>query len=603
MNIDPTEKDTARAGHSGLIDIEVIGSINRKINSEMKLAELLSSIMDTAKYILNSEGSSILLTDPATGDLIFNIVAGEKGEIIKGQRVPNGKGIAGQSSILKKSVIVNDVQNDPRFFKGIDQQTDFKTINLLAVPMIVRDSVVGVLEIVNSFNSEGFNDRDLLKAQYVAGQAAIAITNRQLLDDLNKRIEELSSLFEIAQSISLTSRDHGILDRIADTMSRTLGIERISVVLYSDDDSFLRLAACTGLPLSVKKGMVIDSACSISGLVFRSGDPLISADITTDIPAELCRSGSVYKTKSFLSVPIIYQEKTLGVLNLSEKKNGAPFEGSDLRLAISVSGQMAEVYQNYLNQAEIENRKRLEQEIDIAAGIQRKILPVIPSIYAGHSLAAYNRPAKAVGGDFYDFIKFSENKYALVMADISGKGIPAALFMGSARNIVRAQTRINPAASALLDCSNRLIYEDSEFGMFVTLFYAVIDSHNRILTYGSAGHNNQLLIRARTKEVIKLKGYGKPLGIITETKFEERVLFFEDGDILLLFTDGVVECLGDDEMDIEIGERKLAEIAIENINSDPADIVEFVKKYAIKNPLDEDIRDDFTILAVKFGKR
>jgi serine phosphatase RsbU (regulator of sigma subunit) len=602
MATDNTNTGTAAGDNqrASTIDIALVSSINKKINSGMKLAGLLSSIMEVAREILYSEGSSILLTDRITGDLIFNVVIGEKGEIIKGQRVPRGKGIAGIASETKKALIINDVQSDPNFFNGIDESTDFRTRNLIALPMVVRDDTVGVLEVVNSKRGEGFNSLDFEKAQYIADLAAIAITNRQLLDDLSNRVDELSSLYEIANSISYAEKNEKLLDVISDTLYRTMKIQRISIILYDKESETLRIASARGLSPSIKPGMSIDTERSISGIVFRNIDPLIVTDIESELPGNLPRSGGTYKTSSFLSTPIVYQNKALGVFNLSDRENGSAFDLNDLRVASSVAAQIAEAYQNFLNEKEKEIRRRLEQEIDIAAGIQKKILPVLPEKYAGHSLAAYNLPAKAVGGDFYDFMKFDDNKYAVVMADISGKGIPAALFMGSARNVVRAETRINSSPSAMLESANRLIYDDSEFGMFVTLFYGLIDAHNRIIRYGSAGHNNQLLIKKKTGEKIVLKAGGKPLGMFDDTKFEEKILMYDEGDLLLLFTDGVVECLGEDELDIEMGEWKLAEIALDNIETEPGEIISRIKKFTSANPMDEDFRDDFTIMIIKF---
>ncbi len=205
-----------------------------------------------------------------------------------------------------------------------------------------------------------------------------------------------------------------------------------------------------------------------------------------------------------------------------------------------------------------------------------------------------------VGGDFFDFFMLDDNKYAVLMADISGKGIPAALFMGAARNIIRAQSKINNTPAALLKNSNDLIFQESEFGMFVTLFYAIVDPSNNLITYASAGHNNQILIKKKEKKAIKLQARGKPLGMFNDIEFTEKIVLYEPGDILLLFTDGVVELMGDDDLDIEIGEKKLSKKAFKMSDSDPWEIINHFKQELHTSTIKDEFKDDFTLFVIKF---
>ncbi len=581
------------------IEISVIRSINKKINSTMKLSELLNSIMDAAKELLHSEGSSILLSDWATGDLIFNVVVGDKGDIILGQKVPKGKGIAGTVAETLEPIIVNDAQNDPRLYKEIDNKSEFVTKNLLAIPMVMMDELVGVLEIVNSIDRDEFNDIDLQKAQYVSDQAALAITNRRLLDESNKRIVELSTLYEVSQAISFASHDEQILQIIVKALTRAMDVKRASILLYDDKLNELRIEAAEGLPLSIEKDYIIDLDNSISGFVFKNGYPMIVADIV-EIPEEFRDSNRNYSTESFISIPILYKNNTMGILNVTDKNDNSKFDLDDLRLLTTISTQIAETYNNFLNEKNLEIQKRLAEEIDIAAQIQRKILPHIPKAIQSHNLAAYNKPAKVVGGDFYDFFPFDNSKYGVLMADISGKGIPAALFMGAARNIIRAQSRIHTTPVKLLSDSNNLLYAESELGMFLTAFYAVIDPNNNLITYASAGHNNQILIKKNKKKALKLKTKGTALGVFNNIQFTEKIVLYDPGDILLLFTDGVVEALSDGTLDIEMGEKKLCNIAYKYIHDEPVKLINNLKQKLNSIKLDEDYRDDFTIFVIKF---
>jgi serine phosphatase RsbU (regulator of sigma subunit)/putative methionine-R-sulfoxide reductase with GAF domain len=566
----------------------------------MKLSELLTSILDVAKELINTEASSILLADKNSGDLIFNVVIGEQGEILKGKRVPKGKGIAGSVAESGNHLIVNDAQNDPRFYGAIDKKTSFKTRNLICLPMIVIDEMVGVLEIVNKKNFEEFNEWDLKKSQYIADQAAIAIANRRLLDDLNNRIDEISSLYEVSQVISFSKKDDNLLSKIIDTLAESMSVGKISIIIFDHNINKLIIKASHGLDFDQSEDYIVSTENTIAGRVFSNSDPIIVTDLNNENHLPSYSEERNYITNSFISLPILYKNKTIGVLNLTDKKNQKHFNSFDLRILSTVCNQIAEVYQNILNQKEAESQKRLAQEIDIAAEIQKKILPVLPKKFNSHLLSAYNKPAKEVGGDFFDFFEFDENKYGVIVADISGKGIPAALFMGTARNVIRAEKRVDYSPGQLLTNANKLIYNDSESGMFVTLFYAVIDTHNNLITYGSAGHSSQILIKKETHEIVKLDAKGSALGIFEDHKFEEKVLIYDPGDFLVLFTDGVTELLGGDNLDIDIGEEKLCEITIEHIDKNPEELISYFKKYLNENEMDTDFRDDFTIFAIKF---
>ncbi|PKL41170.1 MAG: hypothetical protein CVV44_00605 [Spirochaetae bacterium HGW-Spirochaetae-1] len=579
-------------------DISLVRSINKSITSHMPLPTLLESILEVAKTLIGAESSSLLLTDRQSGDLIFNIVIGDKGEIIKGRRVPRGKGIAGMVAETGKPLLVNNAQDDPRLFKEIDDKSGFLTRNIITVPMIVMDELVGVLNVVNSKGKDRYDSVDLEKAQYIAEQAAIAITNRMLYDDLEKRIAELSALYDVANAISLTGHNEDVLQNILSSLSASMNVERASIAIYNREKKKLILEAMCGFEKRGDARIEVDIDSTICGKVFKSGDPLIVSSADGELPLHLRRYRKNYHTDSFISAPIIYKNETIGVLNLADKKNGGIFDSFDLRVLTTVGTQIAEAYQNALNFKNREEQRRLAQEIEIASRIQRGILPRIPAVFHDHRLAAYIQPAREIGGDFYDFFQIDERKYGILIADISGKGIPAALFMGSVRNIINAEKETDPRPSHLLRNCNRHVYNDSESGMFVTLFYATVDMDTRIITYSSAGHNNQLLVRKNRCEEVILNTRGKPLGVLDDQEFQECTVQYEPGDILLLYTDGVLENLGGSDLDADLGERELSRVVSGFADTDPGELINHLKLVMSRNRIATDMKDDITIVAV-----
>lgn len=580
------------------LNLSKISYINRQINSSMQLPELLTVIMETARDLVKAVGTSLLLSDQETGDLAFHTVRGEMRELIKGNKVPRGKGIAGIVAQTGKPLIINDAQNDPRFFNEIDSKSSFVTQNILCVPMIVREKLVGVIEAVNATGRGGFDRQDQRLIQYLADQAAIAVTNRRLLDDLTSRIEELTALYEISQSISRSAAEADVFNGIIDSIARSLGVERCSLLILDAPRERLCVKACRGLPEELSPGMEVSLENTVAGRVVRTGEPFMSGDANRGLSAIPADNSHSYATPSFVSVPVRSGDEILGVLSISDRKDGGPFDSIHLRVLSTIASQVAEAQQHILYQRTLEAQRRLAQEIEIAAEIQRKILPRIPSLFGSHELKAFNRPAKEVGGDFYDFFPFEDGRYAVLVGDVSGKGIPAALFMGSTRSIIRAEMRVNERPCALLASSNRYIFENSESGMFVTLFYALIDTAKSSILYGCAGHNRQLLIRRSPSRVETLNARGTALGIAGGSGYEERTLDYRPGDVLVLFTDGVLEHLGD--MDIDAGERELARIFSAHLDRGPSHVISLLEERLSNNAVDSEFIDDFTILSIKF---
>lgn len=193
--------------------------------------------------------------------------------------------------------------------------------------------------------------------------------------------------------------------------------------------------------------------------------------------------------------------------------------------------------------------QKKQAELMVAADIQKSFLPEKIPYLKGFDIAATTIPAREVGGDFYDFIIQDEN-LQFVIADVSGKGVPAALFMALTRTIVRACATPHERAAERLSCANRIVVFDSRSvtsGMFVTLFFASLNRKDRSLVYANAGHNPPLLFRAAARSIETMEIIGVALGMGAEMEYEQRQLTLESGDILLLYTDGVVEAMNDKE--------------------------------------------------------
>jgi len=247
-------------------------------------------------------------------------------------------------------------------------------------------------------------------------------------------------------------------------------------------------------------------------------------------------------------------------------------------------------------QAELE-RKR--QELKIAHEIQQSFLPDAIPLLRGFELAALNLPAKEVGGDFYDFIPISKDKLGLAIADVSGKGVPAALFMALSRTVVRANARGNPGVAEVIKEANSMITADSKSGMFVTLFYAILDLKERRLTYVNAGHNPPMLLTGKTGDLIMLRARGIALGAMEEIELEERTLELARGDVVVFYTDGVTEAV--DTQEQQFGEERLLSLIKEHHQLSAAELVERIKEAVVAFCAEAPQFDDITLMVLKVG--
>lgn len=244
-----------------------------------------------------------------------------------------------------------------------------------------------------------------------------------------------------------------------------------------------------------------------------------------------------------LTVPLVAQGELIGVLNLGSRLSEQEYSVDDRALLSSLAIQAApalRVAQLVRQQKdEARRRERLEQELRIARLIQQTLLPRELPKLEGWELAAYYRPAREVGGDFYDFVNLPDGKLGLIVADVTDKGIPAALVMATTRSVLRAAAERLISPGEVLRRVNEQLVPDIPDNMFVTCLYSVLDPQSRMLRFANAGHG--LAFRRSQGEVTELKATGMPLGLMPDMRYEENQVQLAPGDTVLLQSDGLAE--------------------------------------------------------------
>ncbi len=246
---------------------------------------------------------------------------------------------------------------------------------------------------------------------------------------------------------------------------------------------------------------------------------------------------------STLVVPLISQGELLGTLNLGPRLSDQPYSSDDRRLLSSLASQVAPAVKvaNLVkaHEAETKERERIEQELRVAALIQQTLLPKQLPSPPGWQIDAYYRPARAVGGDFYDFIPLRDGRLGFVIGDVTDKGVPAALVMATTRSHLRAAAQRHDSPGSVLADVNDILVEEIPPGMFVTCLFGILDTGSGEVRLANAGHNLPYVRGAH--EVTEIRATGMPLGLMAGMLYEELLASLTPGEVMLLSSDGIVE--------------------------------------------------------------
>lgn len=273
---------------------------------------------------------------------------------------------------------------------------------------------------------------------------------------------------------------------------------------------------------------------------------------------------------------------------------------------MSIAGQLALIVENSHLAERMVAQERLRRELDLAAEVQRRLLPANPPEHASLQLAGYCEPARGVGGDYYDFIAIDENRFGIAIADVAGKGMPAALLMSSVQATLRSLTTSNdslppvvPLLAPMMGKLNRLVFNSTNGENYVTFFYAHFDCATRCLTYVNAGHNPPLYLpRGNPVKIRQLTVGGLMTGAFEHSEYEQETVQMQPGDLMFLYTDGLSEA--PNASGEEFGERRVeemlaatAQMSAEEIR---AEVVRRVKRWRANVPLHDDLT--FVVMTV-----
>ncbi|MFL6414818.1 MAG: SpoIIE family protein phosphatase [Bryobacteraceae bacterium] len=352
----------------------------------------------------------------------------------------------------------------------------------------------------------------------------------------------------------------------------------------------------SGLTVRASKGEGFEISTAVRDRVLREKCSLVIGDALSDQGFREQLSIRKHRVRSVMAVPLQTGDRVIGLIYLDNGDVVRTFGRDDVEL-LTVLANVAAIRIEHARLAEIELKEQVTSlELVQASEIQQSLLPLEAPAVDGYDIAGLNVPCRTVGGDYYDFADYHNGKIALVIGDVAGKGLPAALMMSSLQARVQMLLETQPAPDVAMAVLNRNLTERSVAGRFITFFHALLDSRSGVIEYSNAGHNYPLLLRA-SGSVEELTGSNMVLGLVPDARYELRKIQLEPGDLLALFSDGVTEARNSKEQ--ELSEQGLAAL-LGNYRDKTAE-------EAVAS-LSEDVRrwcgttaftDDFTIVLIK----
>jgi sigma-B regulation protein RsbU (phosphoserine phosphatase) len=412
---------------------------------------------------------------------------------------------------------------------------------------------------------------------------------------LQRAVEELGILNEIATAINSTLALEKILDLITQRCVHHLRAEQGAVLLLEEhkpDKPFQTLCR-VGDTSHQRLPFRLDD--QLAGWMLRYRSPLLINDMSRD-GRFATGVGDLFPVHSLLCVPMISKDKMTGLLAVFNKKAESGFSPDDQRLLAIIASESAQVIENARLAEKEVALLRMQEELRLAYDIQNNLLPTAPPRLAGYDIAGKSVPAKEVGGDYFDFLAIEDKKLAFCLGDVSGKGLPAALLMANLQAAVRSQTMAGTSLTSCLERANALLFRNTSAEKFATLFFGCLDASDHVLHYCNAGHNHPFLIGYET-EPRRLSTGGLALGCFESFPYEESQVQLNPGDQLVVFSDGISEAVNHDGE--EFGEARVSELATANRDASSAELIEKILQKVGDFAGDRPQMDDMTLVVVQ----
>jgi len=575
-------------------DQEVVSTLfelGREVTSVLDLDELLRRIPRLIARLTSFTVFSVYLLDDRRQDLKIAYAEGYPEDVIKNFRLRVGQGIVGTAVADGRPVLVNDVHDDPRYVgvvPGVNAQ--------LAVPLRHKNRAIGALNLLSDRRG-AFTPRDEDIVFLFSVHVAQALANARSFDEERHHNETLETLTEIAREVAAILDLDELLSRIAILTKRLIDYRTFGILLYNEATQLLEPKVA--LQYGEKTSMLnIKLGEGLVGYSVLHKEPVLVNDVSQD-PRYIRILGDV---RSELVIPLLLKDRCIGAFDLESPELNA-FTPRHVEILGILASQAAVAIENArLYETVRDNELRLEREIEFARRVQSALLPAEPPRrLKGVELGARFEPARQIGGDLYDFLSPDPGTLVIAVGDVSGKGVPAALYGAFAGELVRSRTfrrrytTIRSSPGGVLASMNAILHERQLEEYFCTLCYASFDLRKRQVVFANSGLPYPIRRSGSRSKPIVLPGV--PLGSFPGTTYEELTFELTAGDVFVFCTDGIYETF--DARQREFGAERVIEIVDRLASQPPQSIVDAIFEEAGKFRGDVPPMDDMTAVAVR----
>lgn len=416
------------------------------------------------------------------------------------------------------------------------------------------------------------------------------------VDLLERQLLQLQLMHDVNLDLTSTLDLDRVLLKILERVTQTIGSTTASILLLEGQELVFQYSI--GDKADQIKPFRVPLGVGISGIVGQTRQASYSNDVPNDPRYyRTVDAGVGYHTQSLMAAPLVVNDRLIGVISATNKEGG--FSEADLELIDAIGAAAGIALENARLYSLAVEQGRLERELQMAREVQMHLIPTETPQVPGWQFAALYKPAREVSGDLYDFIPLDDNRIVALIADVSDKGMPAALFMSLSRSVLRASAAADLSPAQSITRANRLISADANDGMFVTAFYALLDLEEGKIQYVNAGHNPPLLLRSSTSEIVELRRTGIALGVDDSSVYQEGIEEFHEGDSIVMYTDGVTDAengTGD-----EFGEARLRGLLATNSHLSPQSFVNALDRHLCDFMNGAAQFDDITVVVAKRG--
>ena len=574
--------------------LAILAELAREVSSVLDLDALLEKIPQLISRLTSFTVFSVYLLDEAREELSIAYAVGYPEDVVKNFKLRVGEGTVGRSVAEQRPLLINDVSTDPHYVgvvPGVSSQ--------LSVPLRNKGQVIGALNLLSD-KKDAFTERDEWILRQFGAHVAQAIATARLFESEREYAETLETLAEIGREMSAILDLDELLTRMAHLIKRVIDYRIFGIALLNDETEMLEMKVAIQYgdsqamePVKLGEGLV--------GYAAQHKEVVLVPDVTKD-PRYI---KAVENVRSELVVPLLLKDRCIGVFDLESPEPNA-FNKKHVKLLTLLASEAAVAIENArLYESIRANEERFEKELRFAQRVQMALLPQeLPKRLRGVDIAWHFDPMRELGGDLCDFLSPEPNTLVVTLGDVSGKGVPAALYGAAIGEMIRGRTfrrRLEKKVTTpaeLLAGMNRILHERHLEEYYCTLFYAVFEFKKQIVTLANSGL--PFPIRYSNGKAAQIEVAGLPLGSFGSSAYEDLELPLSTGDVFVLCSDGIFEAFN--EAGQEFGAERVMDI-VRQTHELPAKEIVNAMFAAVQNFCgDAEQSDDRTVVALKINQ-